>query len=115
MLMLEQPYLGIALCPLAIGLVAGATGYAEHGAGGLLSAVSLGEWRWRWRLPWRQALSALAGGLAMGLASRMVPACNVWHVWGGLPILVLQSLLFVAGLLPGAWLGGRLLLRFVVR
>jgi hypothetical protein len=57
----------------------------------------------------------MTGGLLLGLAARMAPSCNVWHLWGGVPILAMQSLLFLAGLLPGAWIGARLLTRFVVR
>jgi len=91
--------------PLLLGIVVGA----------LASAASLGEWRPRWRLPPRQFASALIGGLLLGLAARMVPSCNVWHLWGGVPILALQSLLFVVGLVPGTWVGARLLTRFVVR
>lgn len=91
--------------PLLLGIVAGS----------LFSAARLGEWRPRWRLPPRQFASALAGGLLLGLAARMAPSCNVWHLWGGVPILAMQSLLFLAGLLPGTWVGGRLLVRFVVR
>lgn len=91
--------------PLLLGIVGGAW----------FSASRLGEWHWKWRLPRRQWISALAGGLLLGLAARMAPSCNVWHLWGGLPILALQSLLFLAGLLPGTWLGARLLTRFVVR
>lgn len=91
--------------PLILGIVGGA----------MASALRLGEWRPRWRLPRRQLLSALAGGLLLGLAARMAPSCNVWHLWGGVPILALQSLLFVAGLLPGTWVGARLLTRFVIR
>ncbi len=83
--------------------------------GSAASALRLGEFRVHPRLPFSQALSALAGGMLMGLAARMAPACNVWHLMGGLPILALQSLLFVAGLLPGAWLGSRLLVRVVLR
>ena len=91
--------------PLILGIVGGA----------LASALRLGEWRMRWRLPRRQLLSALGGGLLLGLAARMAPSCNVWHLWGGVPILAMQSLLFLAGLLPGTWVGARLLTRFVVR
>ncbi|MBU0751173.1 MAG: YeeE/YedE family protein [Gammaproteobacteria bacterium] len=91
--------------PLIFGIVAGA----------LVSALQLGEWRPRWRLPPRQLLSALGGGLLLGLAARMAPSCNVWHLWGGVPILAMQSLLFVAGLLPGTWVGTRILARFVIR
>lgn len=91
--------------PLLIGIVGGA----------LISAKRLGEWRLQWRLPHRQLISALGGGLLLGLAARMAPSCNVWHLWGGVPILALQSLLFLAGLLPGTWIGARLLTRFVIR
>jgi hypothetical protein len=91
--------------PLIFGIIAGAAA----------SALWLGELRVHWRVPARQYASALVGGLTLGLAARMVPACNVWHLWGGLPILALQSLLFLLGLLPGAWLGSRLLVRFVTR
>lgn len=90
--------------PLICGIVAGSA----------WSAIRLGEWRLQFKLPWRQVFSAILGGVIMGLASRMAPACNIWHLFGGLPILALQSFLFLAGLFPGAWLGGLLLTRLVM-
>jgi hypothetical protein len=56
---------------------------------------------------------AAAGGLLMGLASRMAPTCNVWHLLGGLPILAASSILFFIGMLGGAFLGGILLARLL--
>jgi uncharacterized membrane protein YedE/YeeE len=91
--------------PLIAGIILGAAG----------SALRARELRLAWRAPARQYASALAGGILLGLAARLVPACNVWHLWGGLPILALQSLLFLIGLIPGTWLGSRLLTRYVVR
>ncbi len=91
--------------PLILGIVLGAG----------LSAVLLREFHLRFRVPWRHYLSALVGGLLMGAAARMAPACNVWHLLGGLPILAIQSLLFLAGMVPGAWLGSRLAARLVLR
>lgn len=91
--------------PLLIGIIAGAA----------CSAIRVGEWHWRWQLPRHQWLSAITGGLLLGCAARMVPSCNVWHLWGGLPILAWQSMLFLIGLLPGTWLGARILIRFVIR
>jgi uncharacterized membrane protein YedE/YeeE len=91
--------------PLILGIVLGAAA----------SAVLLREFRVYLRVPLRQCLSALVGGLLMGLAARMAPACNLWHLLGGLPILAAQSILFVLGLLPGAWIGTRLLTRLVLR
>ncbi len=82
--------------------------------GAAFSAVRLGEWRLYAKVPLRQCLWALFGGILMGLAARMAPACNVWHLMGGAPILAGQSLLFIAGLFPGAWIGSRILVRYVV-
>jgi len=90
----------------------------------LVVGIVLGSFcsAWYWddlakggHLPWRQILSALSGGILMGLAARLAPACNVWHLLGGLPILALQSLLFLGGLVPGAWIGSRLLTALVLK
>ncbi len=78
-------------------------------AGAAVSAWHLGEFRLRFRPPLLQALVAFSGGFIMGLASRLTPGCNVWHVWGGLPHLALSSMLFFVALLPGAWFGTRLI------
>ena len=91
--------------PLIIGIIVGA----------MISAMLLGEFRFPRRLPWRQVVVVFTGGVVMALGSRMAPGCNVWHLMGGLPMLGLQSLLFVAGLLPGAWVGGVVLERIIVR
>lgn len=82
--------------------------------GSAFSAAQMGKWHLHRNIPKAQLLSALCGGIMMGLASRMTPACNVWHLLGGLPLLSLQSLLFTLGLLPGTWVGTRLLTRFVL-
>ncbi|ADH87285.1 YeeE/YedE family protein [Desulfurivibrio alkaliphilus] len=100
-----QPDLLFAIqVPLALGVVLGST----------LSALLLREFAVRLRVPPLQLLSALAGGILMGLAARMTPACNVWHLMGGLPIMAMQSILFLLGLFPGTWLGVKLF-RLLVR
>ncbi len=91
--------------PLILGIVLGAA----------VSALLLKEFKLHTRLPARQYISALGGGIVLGLAARMTPACNVWHLFGGVPILAGQSLLFLAGLFPGAWIGSRVLARWVIR
>jgi uncharacterized membrane protein YedE/YeeE len=99
----ELDVLALIQFPLIIGIILGA----------LVSSLTLGEFQpWR-RLPLRQGLMVFAGGVVMALGSRMTPGCNVWHLFGGLPLLTMESLLFLLGLLPGAWLGGRLLRRLV--
>lgn len=98
---------GIALVqyPLLLGII----------LGGTVSAFSAGAFRFHYRMPARQYFSALAGGVLMGLAARMSPACNLWHLMGGLPILAFSSILFLVGLLPGTWLGSRILNTWVIR
>jgi hypothetical protein len=91
--------------PLVFGIVAGSA----------ISAALLGELRISYRVPVRQYLLAASGGIAMGLASRMAPTCNVWHLMGGLPILAASSILFLLGILPGAWLGGAVLVKILAR
>ncbi len=97
---------GVALVqyPLIAGILSGAAG----------SAILLGEWHLRFKLPWRQVFSALAGGIVMGFASRIAPSCNLWHLFGGLPALGLQSILFLVGMVSGSWIGSILLSRFLI-
>ncbi len=90
--------------PLIVGIVMGS----------FLSALLLGEYLWHLRIPKRQLLMAFCGGVILALGSRMSPGCNVWHLMGGAPILAMQSFLFIIGLLPGAWLGSKILTRVVV-
>ncbi|MDH4162971.1 MAG: YeeE/YedE family protein [Nitrospirota bacterium] len=89
--------------PLILGIMAGSAG----------SALLLGEFRFTWRVPARQYALAAGGGIIMGLASRIAPTCNVWHLMGGLPLLAASSILFLIGISGGAWLGGLLLLRLL--
>lgn len=83
--------------------------------GAAISAIRLGEFHPQWRLGWQQACTVFAGGVIMALGSRMTPGCNVWHLLGGLPLLTLQSLLFLIGMLPGAWFGGRLFVNLTIK
>ena len=83
-------------------------------AGSAISAIALNEFRIYLKVPPRQYLSAFAGGVIMGLAARMAPTCNVWHLMGGIPILAASSILFLAGLVPGAWAGSRILSSVVI-
>ena len=96
-----------ALAAIQLPLVAGVV------LGSALSAVLLSEFRVYRGVPPPQLAAGFAGGILMGLASRMGSGCNVWHLLGGVPILAAPSLLFAAGLLPGAW-AGTLLLRKII-
>ncbi len=91
--------------PLVAGIVLGSAA----------SAAWLKEFRIYFGAPLRQYVSAISGGVIMGLASRMAPTCNVWHLFGGLPILAVSSVLFLLGLFPGAWFGSRIFAGLVMK
>ncbi|PLX46593.1 MAG: hypothetical protein C0609_00245 [Deltaproteobacteria bacterium] len=77
--------------------------------GALFSAKMAGDYEVNFRIPPRQYLSAFAGGVIMAISARIAEGCNVWHLLGGLPYLSISSLLFLAGLFPGSYLGGLIL------
>lgn len=91
--------------PLIIGIVLGS----------FLSAKRLGEFTINYKIPHIQYISAFIGGILLGLASRLTPACNIWHIFGGLPIFAISSILFVVGLFPGVWIGTKILERIVFK
>ena len=91
--------------PLVAGIVLGSA----------VSAAWLKEFRIHFGAPPRQYVSAVSGGVIMGLASRMAPTCNVWHLFGGLPIFAASSVLFLLGLFPGAWVGSRIFAGLVMK
>lgn len=83
-------------------------------AGSFISAFILKEFSVNLRIPIRQVFIALAGGFLMGFASRLAGGCNVWYLFGQLPLLDLGAYLFLGGLLPGVWLGSKVLEKLIV-
>lgn len=82
--------------------------------GAALSAILLKEFKIHFRVPMKQYVAVLIGGFLLGMSARMVPGCNVWHLWGGIPVLSMQSLIYAAALIPGTWLGSRVLAKYVI-
>jgi len=91
--------------PLIIGIILGSA----------FSSCLLKEFRLYFNVPYKQYISAFAGGFLMGIAARLSQGCNVAHLLGGLPILTGQSIFFLAGLFPGAWLGSRIFVNVVMK
>ncbi|GAB4412819.1 MAG: YeeE/YedE family protein [Thermodesulfovibrionales bacterium] len=94
----------ITQIPLIFGIVLGS----------FFSSVYLREFRIGNFPPGRQVLSAFAGGNLMGIGSLMAGGCNVWHIMGGLPVFALQSILFVCGIIIGAYAGTHILKRIII-
>jgi len=82
--------------------------------GAMVAAMLVGEFKVYYRVPVRQYVSAFLGGIILALGSRMTPGCNVWHMFGGIPIMNMQSLLFLIGIIPGAYIGSKILVTVVL-
>ena len=80
----------------------------------MIASIRVGEFKVYFRVPGRQYASALAGGIILAMGSRMTPGCNIWHLFGGIPILNMQSLLFLLGILPGSYIGTKILVNYVL-
>lgn len=91
--------------PLIFGIVSGS----------FFSSLLLGEFSIRRFPPPRQVFSGFVGGTLMGCGSLMSGGCNVWHFMGGLPLLVFQSILFTCGVVFGAFIGSRILVKTVLK
>lgn len=91
--------------PLVAGIMLGAFIYAKK----------VGEFKLYYKMPLVQYMSAAIGGTIVGMAARMSSGCNIWHLWGGVPILANQSLLFLLGLFPGAFFGSLIFKTFIVK
>ncbi len=79
-------------------------------AGSAVAALLSGEFRWRVGKP-RTYLLAVPGGLLIGLGSALSLGCTVGTLLSGIMAFSLSGWVFAAGLLGGAWAGGRILRR----
>jgi uncharacterized protein len=84
-------------------------------SGALAAALYYREFRIYRLPPRRQAAAALAGGILLALGARIATGCNLKFFLGGLPLLAWQSIFFAAATAAGAWIGTRILTRYVIR
>ncbi|MBS4022210.1 MAG: YeeE/YedE family protein [Dethiobacter sp.] len=82
--------------------------------GSLFSSLLNSEFRLRRPKNTRYILSALIGGLLMGYSSRIVLGCNIGAFLSGTSSLSLHGWVFGLSLLPGAALGGKFLIRYLI-
>jgi uncharacterized protein len=82
--------------------------------GAFIATLLAGEFRIRkWRSN-RFALTALIGGGLMGYGSRIALGCNIGAYFSAIPSFSLHGWVFGIFIIAGAYLGGKLLLRFLV-
>lgn len=83
-------------------------------AGALAAALLASEFKLR-KEAWRGCVQGLLGGVLMGLGTVLMPPCNVGGFWVATMALSLSGPLAALGLLPGAWVGGKILRRQVLK
>lgn len=82
--------------------------------GALIATLLAGEFRIRkWRSN-RFILAALVGGVLMGYGARIALGCNIGAYFSAIPSFSLHGWVFGIFIIVGAYLGGKLLLRFLV-
>jgi hypothetical protein len=82
--------------------------------GAFLAALAASEFRFHWPRRWPLVPAALIGGLLMGYGARIAMGCNIGALFNGIASFSLHGWLFGLGLAGGAYLGSKLLLRFLV-
>jgi uncharacterized membrane protein YedE/YeeE len=103
--MLDGPLLAMHGSLGDVGILLGALG-AAAATGRLRHGVPIGA---------RAAAGAALGGLLMGVGARLSFGCNVGAFLGGASSGSLHGFVWVAAVLPGCWLGLRLLPAFAPR
>ncbi len=83
--------------------------------GSFISAVHLKEFSLKFTAPFRQYISGFTGGILMGWSARISAGCNVWHIFGGMPVLGWTAIIFIPSIMIGTWIGSVLLKSVVLR
>lgn len=83
-------------------------------AGSLLSSLLAGEFRLRKWKSGRFVISALIGGFCMGYGARLALGCNIGSFFSAIPSFSLHGWIFVVFTLLGAYVGGKVLLKYLV-
>jgi uncharacterized membrane protein YedE/YeeE len=79
--------------------------------GAALSSLLQRDFRFTWPRSRRDLVVAAIGGLLMGWGIRAGHACNIGGVFSSIPSLALSGWLYLVGLVPGAWLGTKIVVR----
>ncbi|MEW5919590.1 MAG: YeeE/YedE family protein [Bacillota bacterium] len=82
--------------------------------GALIASLLAGEFRLRKMRSPKFVFAALIGGLLMGYGARLSLGCNIGAFFSAIPSFSLHGWIFGVSVLAGSYLGGKILLRFLV-
>lgn len=57
--------------------------------------------------PKKHAISAFLGGMLLAYGARIAGGCNLKFIVGAVPLLSIQGIVFVAGMVIGSYFGTR--------
>lgn len=82
--------------------------------GSLLATLLASQFKWKKIKSKKQFIFALLGGIMMGYGTRLVFGCNVGAFFSGIPSFSLHAWVFGIFSMLGAWVGVKILIRFLV-
>ncbi|MBK5245064.1 MAG: YeeE/YedE family protein, partial [Eubacteriaceae bacterium] len=80
--------------------------------GAMLSALLASQFRIKKIKSKKQIIGAAVGGLLMGYGSSIASGCNIGAFYSGIASMSLSGWIFGVFLFVGAFMGGKLLIRF---
>lgn len=80
--------------------------------GALMAALFASQFKFKFVKSWRQVAAAIIGGLLMGYGARISNGCNIGVLFTGVISLSLSGWVYMLGAAFGAFVGGRLLIKF---
>lgn len=80
--------------------------------GALLAALLASQFKIKKIKSVRQVFAAVIGGLLMGYGARVAGGCNVGALFSGISSLSVAGWIYGLILMIGAWIGGKLLVKF---
>jgi hypothetical protein len=81
--------------------------------GGSLGALIGGDFKIRIPPKKKRFVQVFIGGVLMGFGARLALGCNIGHIMSGVPQLALSSALAFGGILLGAFIGTKILMRLI--
>lgn len=82
--------------------------------GSLISVLFTSEFKFKKIKDKKQLMFALAGGIIMGYGTRLSFGCNIGAYFSAIPSLSLHGWIFGIFAFVGAWVGGKILLKYML-
>ncbi|WP_026478963.1 YeeE/YedE thiosulfate transporter family protein [Alkaliphilus transvaalensis] len=82
--------------------------------GALLAVLWAKEFKWKKIKNFKQFSFALLGGILMGYGTRLSFGCNIGAYFSAIPSFSLQGWVFAAFMFVGAWIGSKILFKYIL-